>query len=199
MTFLRGEGVPAGYRSAAVVALHGSWNRTRKDGYKVVSLHWDASGGIAERDFLTGFLGPGDDEVIGRPVDVAEGQDGSVYVSDDFAGAVYRVAWGGGGRAVLPSAGAAAGPAVATPATPIAPEVKARGQALWNRNACATCHERKTPVPGMVVKPLAGLAKRYNATTLAAYLRTPQPPMPVFDLTDAERADLALFLLSQHP
>jgi glucose/arabinose dehydrogenase/cytochrome c553 len=199
ITFLRGEGAPAEYRGSAVVALHGSWNRTRKDGYKVVSLHWGGDGTITERDFLTGFLGSSDDDVAGRPVDAAEGPDGSVYVSDDLAGAVYRVAWGAAGRVVAPPAGATAGRTGPSSSAPIAPEVKARGQALWDRYSCAACHEAKGATPGMVVKPLAGLAKRYDATTLAAYLRTPQPPMPVFDLTDAERADLALFLLSQHP
>jgi glucose/arabinose dehydrogenase len=74
--------------NSAVVALHGSWNRSRKDGYKVVSLHWDANGIIAQ-DFLTGFLL--DDDVIGRPAEVAEDHQGNIYVSDDFANAVYRV------------------------------------------------------------------------------------------------------------
>ena len=73
---------------SAVVALHGSWNRSSKDGYKVVSLHWDANGIIAQ-DFLTGFLL--DDDVIGRPAEVAEDHEGNIYVSDDFANAVYRV------------------------------------------------------------------------------------------------------------
>ena len=73
---------------SAVVALHGSWNRSRKDGYKVVSLHWDANG-ISAQDFLTGFLL--DDDVIGRPAEVAEDHQGNIYVSDDFANAVYRV------------------------------------------------------------------------------------------------------------
>ncbi|MEC9240361.1 MAG: oxidoreductase, partial [Pseudomonadota bacterium] len=73
---------------SAVVALHGSWNRSSKDGYKVVSLHWDANG-ISAQDFLTGFLL--DDDVIGRPAEVAEDRHGNIYVSDDFANAVYRV------------------------------------------------------------------------------------------------------------
>jgi glucose/arabinose dehydrogenase len=87
--FVRGASVPRDYRGAAVVALHGSWNRTRKDGYAVVSLHWRPDGTIEERRFLDGFL-VGED-VIGRPVDVEEGPDGALYVSDDYAGAVYRV------------------------------------------------------------------------------------------------------------
>jgi glucose/arabinose dehydrogenase len=89
IAFVRGNQVPADYRGAALVALHGSWNRTRKDGYKVVSLHWQPDGSIEERDFLVGFLE--NDEVIGRPVDVVEGPDGAFYVSDDYAGVIYRV------------------------------------------------------------------------------------------------------------
>jgi len=182
MTFLRGERVPEEYRGAAVVALHGSWNRTRKDGYKVVSLHWTRDGRIEERDFLTGFLGSTDDDVIGRPVDVAQGLDGSVYVSDDYAGSVYRVQW------------RTASAAVAAP-----PETLARGRALWDRLACASCHDPKGAPAGMVTRPLDGLARRHDAASLAEYLRTPQPPMPAFDLPDPERADLALFLLVEHP
>jgi len=90
LTFVRGDDVPGPLRGAALVALHGSWNRTRKDGYKVVSLHWNDQGRIDERDFLTGF--EVDEDVIGRPVDVAQGPDGAFYVSDDYAGAIYRVA-----------------------------------------------------------------------------------------------------------
>jgi len=89
MTFVRGDAVPDDYRDAALVALHGSWNRTQKDGYKVVSLHWRDDGSIEQRDFLTGFLI--EDDVSGRPVDVAEGPDGAFYVSDDYAGAIWRV------------------------------------------------------------------------------------------------------------
>lgn len=88
--FVRHPAAPPGYRAAALVALHGSWNRTRKDGYKVVSLHWQPDGRIEERDFLTGF--ESNEDVIGRPVDVAEDSEGAFYVSDDFAGAIYRIA-----------------------------------------------------------------------------------------------------------
>jgi glucose/arabinose dehydrogenase len=91
MTFYRGSAFPERYRGQAFVALHGSWNRTKKSGYKVVLLEWPADGGaIAESDFLTGF--EVDENVIGRPVDVQAGPDGALYVSDDFGGAIYRVA-----------------------------------------------------------------------------------------------------------
>ena len=84
---------PPGFERSALVALHGSWNRSVPDGYKVVSLHWQDDGRIEERDFLTGFLGA--DGVIGRPTDVAEGPDGAIYVADDYAGAVYRLRYRG--------------------------------------------------------------------------------------------------------
>lgn len=87
--FLRGGNIPSEYRGAALVALHGSWNRSEKDGYEVVSLHWDESGQIEERAFMTGFLK--DDEVIGRPAELTQGPDGAIYIADDYAGAIYRV------------------------------------------------------------------------------------------------------------
>ena len=75
------------------MALHGSWNRTQKDGYKVVSLHWDDDGNILERDFLTGFLE--DEDVSGRPADVIQGPDGAIYVSDDYAGVIWKIRYTG--------------------------------------------------------------------------------------------------------
>lgn len=88
--FLRHAERPAGFERVALVALHGSWNRSVPDGYKVVSLHFTADGAIEERAFLDGFRGA--NGLIGRPVDVAEAIDGSIYVSDDYAGVIYRVA-----------------------------------------------------------------------------------------------------------
>ena len=88
--FIKGETLPEMYKNSALVALHGSWNSPVLVGYKVVSLHFMEDGTIEERDFLTGFL-QGEDDVIGRPVDSVEGDDGSLYISDDYAGVVYRV------------------------------------------------------------------------------------------------------------
>jgi len=87
ITFLDAQ--VSGYQHTALVALHGSWNRSSKDGYKVVSLHWDEVGIIEAHDFVTGFLQG--EEVLGRPVGLAEGPDGSIYISDDYAGVIYRV------------------------------------------------------------------------------------------------------------
>lgn len=93
MAFLRWPGRPPEFARAAIVALHGSWNRTRLDGYKVVALRFQPDGSITESDFLTGFLTA--DRVIGRPAGVLEGPDGAVYVSDDYAGVIYRVTYTG--------------------------------------------------------------------------------------------------------
>jgi glucose/arabinose dehydrogenase len=90
ITFVRNTDAHPDYADAALVALHGSWNRSEKDGYKVVSLHWDSAGKITERPFLTGFLLDGD--VMGRPAAIVEGPGAAFYISDDYGGTVYRVA-----------------------------------------------------------------------------------------------------------
>lgn len=82
---------PPGLEEAALVSLHGSWNRSKKSGYKLVSLHWDEDGEWTEKPFLTGF--EKDEEVSGRPVDIVRGPDGAIYVSDDYSRAVYRISW----------------------------------------------------------------------------------------------------------
>ncbi len=95
ISFLRGDKLPPAYQGAALVTLHGSWNRTEKQGYELVSLHFD--GAIAERKFVTGFEIDGD--VIGRPVAVVQGPDGTLFISDDFTGSVYSVVYGATGSA----------------------------------------------------------------------------------------------------
>jgi len=192
ITFLR-HPVHGTDGSVALVALHGSWNRSEKDGYSVVSLHWNADGTIEERDFLSGF--ELDENVIGRPVDVIEDSDGAIYVSDDLAGVIWRVARG-------ESRGASPAPArkAALRELPaLDPAATARGRSLWERHGCATCHEPAHAAPGVISRPLSGLRERHDASTLAALLETPPPPMPVAPLSAAERADLVQYLLSVAP
>jgi hypothetical protein len=201
ITFVRDERAPESLRGAALVALHGSWNRRAKDGYKVVSLHWEPDGRIEERDFATGFLR--EDGAIGRPVDVAEGPDGAFYVSDDFAGSVYRIAWVGRGGERTESAPAREMPAfvAADPLAALDPSERAgatlKGRALYEAHACFRCHEVGRAEAGAVPVVMANLASRYDVPSLATYLAAPQPPMPLFPLQPAERRDLAVFLLSE--
>ncbi len=199
IVFVRGETFPEEYRGAAIVALHGSWNRTEKDGYKVVSLHRNENGGFTERDFVSGFLK--DDHVIGRPAEVTEGPDGAIYISDDYAGAVYRVAWGED-----PSRAMALTPEV-TKSLFDARETLSRytiaerqrlageGKRLFGQFGCGNCHD----ATGRAVRKLNALGERYDITTLSDFLERPNPPMPVFPMSGGSREALAVYLIEQYP
>jgi glucose/arabinose dehydrogenase len=92
MTFYTGKAFPAKYRNAIFIARHGPWNRTKKDA-DVAVAYLDSSGRVTRVEpFLTGFAK--DNQYLGRPVDLLTMPDGSMLVSDDHAGAVYRVSYG---------------------------------------------------------------------------------------------------------
>ena len=95
ISFYRGTMFPKDAVGDAFVAHHGSWNRTVPDGYRVARVRVDKKSGAAQswEPFVTGFLRP-DGSKWGRPVDVKELPDGSMLVSDDFRGAVYRITYG---------------------------------------------------------------------------------------------------------
>ncbi len=90
MTFYRGSMFPPAYHGAIFSAQHGSWNRTEPVGARVMVTTFGADGTPTSRPFAEGWLRP-DGHYAGRPVDVAELPDGSLLVSDDEAGAVYRI------------------------------------------------------------------------------------------------------------
>ncbi len=82
---------PPDYRGDAFVALHGSWNRGKRTGYKVIRLRFRDGRPTGEyEDFLTGFV-VSDDAVWGRPVGLAVDRDGALLVSEDANGTVWRV------------------------------------------------------------------------------------------------------------
>jgi glucose/arabinose dehydrogenase len=84
---------PAKYKNAIFLARHGSWNRTNKFGGDIVAIFLNKDGSYKSMEpFLTGFLV--DNNYIGRPVDVEFMKDGSMLVSDDWNGAIYRVSYG---------------------------------------------------------------------------------------------------------
>jgi glucose/arabinose dehydrogenase len=86
---------PATYRGDAFVALHGSWNRSKRTGYKVIRIPLDHGVPSAVyEDFLTGFV-VDDSNVWGRPVGVAVARDGALLVTEDGNGTLWRVAHGG--------------------------------------------------------------------------------------------------------
>ncbi|WP_429320022.1 PQQ-dependent sugar dehydrogenase [Paraburkholderia sp. GAS448] len=93
MRFYTGSMFPASYRDNIFIAEHGSWNRSRKVGYRVVSVMVNADGSNPRQEvFVQGWLMP-DDSVWGRPADVLPMPDGSLLISDDYAGAIYRVTY----------------------------------------------------------------------------------------------------------
>ena len=96
MTFYRGTMFPEQYRTAAFFAQHGSWNRTKPIGARVSVVFFKRDGTVDHVEpFAQGWLDDETGEYSGRPVDVAELPDGSLLVSDDFAGAIYRISYGG--------------------------------------------------------------------------------------------------------
>ncbi|HEX9169009.1 MAG TPA: sorbosone dehydrogenase family protein [Roseiarcus sp.] len=95
IAFYTADQFPSEYRSDAFVTLHGSWNRSKLTGYKVVRLLMKDGKPTGEyEDFLVGFIG-GDQSVWGRPVGVAVAHDGSLLVSDDESGSIWRVSYTG--------------------------------------------------------------------------------------------------------
>jgi glucose/arabinose dehydrogenase len=98
IVFYQGNQFPAEYQGSAFVTLHGSWNRGKRTGYKVVRLLFDEAGkptGVYE-DFMTGMV-ISDADVWGRPVGVEVGKDGSLFVSEDGNGTIWRIAHEAGG------------------------------------------------------------------------------------------------------
>jgi glucose/arabinose dehydrogenase len=93
MRFYTGSMFPKSYKNAIIVARHGSWNRSKKVGGDVVVVKLNKDGTVKSMEpLITGFLE--DNKYIGRPVDVMQMKDGSLLVSDDWNGAVYRVTYG---------------------------------------------------------------------------------------------------------
>ncbi len=89
MRFYTGTQFPPAYRGAVFIAEHGSWNRSRKIGYRVSLVRLEGNRAVAYEDFATGWLQG--EAVWGRPADVQVAPDGALLVSDDHAGAVYRI------------------------------------------------------------------------------------------------------------
>jgi glucose/arabinose dehydrogenase len=94
LMFYTGQQFPESYRNSAFVALHGSINRLDLVGYSVIRIPFENGrpSGPPE-DFLTGFIVRNDEvkEVWGRPVDVLQAADGSLLITDDAGGKIFRV------------------------------------------------------------------------------------------------------------
>jgi glucose/arabinose dehydrogenase len=92
LKFYTGKMFPAKYQGAMFIAKHGPWNRTQK--YNGVFVAWpDGKGGARVEPFMTGFVE--NNQYLGRPADFLVMKDGSLLVSDDHAGAIYRITYSG--------------------------------------------------------------------------------------------------------
>ena len=92
MRFYIGAQFPAAYKNNIFIAEHGSWNRVKKTGYNISRVVLDAKGRATKVEpFATGFLQG--ETFWGRPADVQVMKDGSLLVSDDVAGAIYRISY----------------------------------------------------------------------------------------------------------
>jgi len=206
MVFLRGRAHPLKQMQTgsevALVALHGSWNRSEKDGYKVVSLSFDATGEIEMKDFLSGFLRDGD--VIGRPAEISESDDQFIYISDDYANAIYRVGLGNGAglmtgesipQEIEASVFAYSGLDITQSDRD---QAMLEGPALFDTFGCTACHvfsSDQVPPDGRVV--LGDVAKHKDLDAVMAFLARPKPPMPPFQGSREEGRLLSLYLLEK--
>ena len=94
--FYTGEQFPEQYKNVALMAEHGSWNRSKKQGYRISMVGLDDNFNSTGYDFFaTGWLDEETDEAWGRPVDIEFMPDGSMLISDDFADVIYRVTYKG--------------------------------------------------------------------------------------------------------
>jgi glucose/arabinose dehydrogenase len=98
IAFYEGKQFPAEYRGNLFVAFHGSWNRSTPTGYKVVRIRVNQQGAIEGQpeDFITGWreANAPKGRWMGRPAGIAVGSDGTMYITDDYNGAIYKVTYG---------------------------------------------------------------------------------------------------------
>ena len=93
MRFYTGTMFPAEYRNQIFIAEHGSWNRSRKVGYRISVVKTEGNKVLSYQPFAQGWLQG--ESVWGRPVDLEVLADGSLAVSDDHAGIIYRISYSG--------------------------------------------------------------------------------------------------------
>jgi glucose/arabinose dehydrogenase len=93
MKFYTGDQFPADYKNNIIIAEHGSWNRHKFIGGRLMRVTVDADGKNAkQQEFASGWIGA-DGKYLGRPDDVLQAKDGSLMVADDFTGSIYRISF----------------------------------------------------------------------------------------------------------
>ena len=93
--FYTGKQFPAKYKNHLIIAEHGSWNREKKSGYRLMLVKLEGNKAVSYEPFAEGWLDHESQEVWGRPVDLEFLPDGSMLVSDDYADVIYRISYTG--------------------------------------------------------------------------------------------------------
>lgn len=169
MAFYSGDAFPAAYQGDAFVAMRGSWNRRPPSGYEVVRIDFENGRPVAFERFLEGFLIRRDGGAYGylaRLAGIAIGTDGSLFVSDDSNGVVYRVTYEGTEK----KADAAKAATPATVADP--PPSKIAFELVDAKNGQAV--EVKAPFERNGTIPLAHVADGDNASPKLDWGRAPE-------------------------
>jgi glucose/arabinose dehydrogenase len=93
MKFYTGSQFPSEYKNSILIAEHGSWNRHKYQGARIVRVTVGPDGKNPKQDvFASGWI-EGDQGYLGRPADIIQDKDGSILVADDWAGAIYRISY----------------------------------------------------------------------------------------------------------
>ena len=169
IVFYDGDSFPPEYKGDAFVTLHGSWNRGWRSGNKVVRLLFNDGKPTGEyEDFLTGFV-ISNEKAWGRPVGIAVGQDGSLFITEDGSGTIWRVSYRKAGTT-----------AETTPSQELATEGRLSRKDKYGVAQQAMAQDNQPPLPER--NPL-------RAGTSA--LKTPPSPgeFPTIPWTDAEVAE----------
>jgi len=93
LKFYTGAMFPSEYKNTLFVAEHGSWNRSKKNGYRIMMLKVEGDKAVSYKPFASGWLDDASQKVSGRPVDILLMNDGSMLVSDDKRGVIYRITY----------------------------------------------------------------------------------------------------------
>ena len=168
IAFYDGDNFPTEYKGDAFVTLHGSWNRGQRSGNKVVRLRFKDGKPTGEyEDFLTGFV-ISNEKAWGRPVGIAVGQDGALFVTEDGSGTIWRVSYRKAGTT-----------AETAPSKELATEGRLPRNGKFRVAQQATAHDDQPPLP-----------ERNPVHAGASALKTPPPPgeVPTIPWSDAEVA-----------
>ena len=200
LRFNRGDLFPAEYRHDAFIAQHGSWNRSKPVGYRIMRIKFDENGkAVGKETFAEGWLQG--TLAWGRPTDILQLPDGSLLISDDYQGAIYRITY----RARRPPSVQGVEPADAEQiARQSGPEPKGSAAAgKFKAATCSTCHgidgnSYNPPWPSLAGQHAAYIVQQLNAFQSGAR-QSDLMADPARALSEQDMRDLAAYFAAEIP